>query len=67
MSAQGLSKQSKKKMITFAVIAVAVIAAIIILNVLTEGKLLNPKNLKNVLAGSVVDISSFWLFDRIYR
>ena len=54
MSAQGLSKQSKKKMITFAVIAVAVIVAIIILNVLTEGKLLNPKNLKNVLAGSVV-------------
>ena len=43
MSAQGLSKQSKKKMITFAVIAVAVIVAIIILNVLTEGKLLNPK------------------------
>ena len=36
MSAQGLSKQSKKKMITFAVIAVAVIVAIIILNVLTE-------------------------------
>lgn len=47
--------QKRTKIYIAAIIAVAaVLAALVILNVLTDGRLLAPKNMKNILAGSVV-------------
>lgn len=46
--------QKKKQRITLIVLVVAVIVALGILNVLTDGTLLSGKNLKNIWAGSCV-------------
>lgn len=44
----------KKRLAIIIAVIVCVVAAVIILNILTQGRLLNGKNIRNILAGSVV-------------
>lgn len=48
-----IQKRTQMYIVAFVAVA-AVLAVLVILNVLTDGRLLAPKNMKNILAGSVV-------------
>ncbi len=55
MNTENLNKQSKKKQILIgAIIVAAVVVLFVILNIFAKGTILTVKNLRNVLAGSVV-------------
>ncbi len=55
MNTESLNKQSKKKQILIgAIIVAAVVVLFVILNIFAKGTILTVKNLRNVLAGSVV-------------
>ncbi len=55
MKTEVIKKQDvTRRLAAAAMAAVLIVAALVILNVLTQGRLLTAKNMKNILAGSVV-------------
>lgn len=55
MTNDKINGQAKRKKIAIMIVALAVVVVVmVLLNVLADGKILNAKNIRNVLAGSVV-------------